>query len=76
MEFYEEKLPRSMAHQRIQLKLLSGDRFKNKLWKYAKPLIVKGVPPLIVDLKDLYRDHEKFKVIEEVLLKNVESMEK
>jgi hypothetical protein len=40
-----------MAHQRILLNLLNGDRFKNKLWKYSRPLIVKGVPPLIVDLK-------------------------
>jgi hypothetical protein len=41
------------------MKLLSGERFKQKLWQYAKPLIIKGVPPMIIDLKDLYSDQDK-----------------
>lgn len=37
LEDYEKKLPKAVAHQRILLKLMSGDRFKAKLWQYAKP---------------------------------------
>ena len=60
---------------RIALKLLHGERFRTKLWQYAKPSLIKGVPPLIVDLKELYRDHEKVTIIEETLLSNLRSME-
>jgi hypothetical protein len=56
------------------LKLLHGERFKNKLWQYAKPHIIKGVPPMIIDLKELYDDADKVKAIEELLLTNLQSM--
>ena len=52
---YEKNLPKATAHQRVLLKLLSGERFKERLWAYARPYIIKGAPALIVDLKaDLY----------------------
>lgn len=75
MESYEKNLPRATAHQRIQLKMLHGDRFKAKLWLYAKPLMVKGVPPMITDLKEFYKDQDKVAIIEEMLLSNIASME-
>lgn len=73
---YEKNLPKSTAHQRILLKLLSGDRFKERLWAYARPYIIKGAPALIIDLKaDVYGDAEKTQQLEELLLSNVKSME-
>lgn len=56
IEVYEEKQPKANAHQRILLKILTGDLFREKLYQYSKPLIIKGVPPLIVDLKEMYND--------------------
>lgn len=50
------------------LNYLHGQAFKEKLVEYAKPLIIKGVPPMLVDLKMLYNDTEKVKIIEEMIL--------
>jgi hypothetical protein len=38
-------------------------------------MIVKGVPPLIKDLKDLYSDKEKVGYIEALLLGHLKSMD-
>ncbi len=75
---YEKGLPKATAHQRILLKLISGEKFKERLWKYARPLIVKGAPALIFDLKsDICRgDNGKAQIMENMLLANLESMEK
>jgi endoglucanase Acf2 len=52
---YEKNLPKATAHQRIKIALLSGERFKNELIKYSKPLLSKGAPALITDIKaDVY----------------------
>ena len=76
MSEYEKNLPKATAHQRILLKLLSGPRFKDRLWTYARPLIVKGAPALIIDLKaDIYSSQEKSQILEEMLLSNLKSME-
>jgi len=58
------------------LKLLTGDRFKERLWAYSRSLIVKGAPALIIDLKaDIYRDASKTQIMEEMLLTNLKSIE-
>jgi hypothetical protein len=75
LEYYETKLPKSNAHLRVQLKVLKGDLFREKLTQYAKPMIVKGVPPLITDLKEMYSNEEKVKTIEEMLLSHIKSMD-
>lgn len=73
---YEKNLPKASAHQRILLKLLTGDSFKQRLWTYSRPLIVKGAPALIMDLKtDIYRDASKTQILEDMLLTNLASME-
>ena len=73
---YEENLPKATAHQRILIRLLSGEKFKTKLWQYIRPLVVKGAPAVIVDLKeDIYRDSSKVQILEELLLSNLASME-
>ena len=74
---YEKNLPKSTTHLRLQLKLLSGERFERKLWSYAKPLIVKGAPALLIDLKaDIYKDTAKTQAVEKLILNNLASMEK
>ena len=73
---YEKNLPRSTGHQRLLLRLYSGERFEKKLWAYARPLIEKGAPALLEDLKlDVYRNQAKIKIVEDMLLRNLASME-
>jgi hypothetical protein len=56
--------------------VLSGDRFKQRMLAYSKPLIVKGAPALLTDLKaDVYGSAEKTQGVEEILLKMLASME-
>jgi N-alpha-acetyltransferase 15/16, NatA auxiliary subunit len=54
------------------LKFLHGEVFKLKLLSYAKPLIVKGAPAMLEDLRDLYKDQEKVLIIGEMIHSMVE----
>jgi tetratricopeptide (TPR) repeat protein len=73
---YEEVLPKSNTHLRLAIELLSpGLGFFDKLEKYIRPLIIKGVPSLINDLKKLYKDMDKTKILGEMLQKMCKSME-
>jgi len=57
------KIPRQ-----IPLSFLSGDVFRQKFQKFVYPNLTKGVPALFVLVKQLYNDHSKVKIIEEVFL--------
>jgi hypothetical protein len=56
LESYERNLPKATAHIRVALKFLHGELFREKLKQYTRPLVTKGVPPMIVDLKEFYGD--------------------
>jgi len=72
---YEVNLPKATTHQRIQLSLLSGERFKTKLIQFAKPLLSKGAPAFLQELKsDVYHNAGKTKIVEEFLLGNLKSL--
>ena len=52
LKMYEEVLPKSNTHLRLMIDVLhAGPLFKEKLEKFVRPLIIKGVPSLINDLK-------------------------
>lgn len=73
---YEKGFPRANAHSRVLLKVLTGDLFREKLYEYALPLLEKGVPPFITDLKaDIYSDAEKTQILQEMLDAHLVSME-
>jgi hypothetical protein len=73
---YEESLPKSNAHVRLALDLISaGPVFEQKLLKYMRPLVIKGVPSLIRALRTLYQDEAKRDTIGKYLLQMCESME-
>lgn len=38
-------------------------------------MLIKGVPPLITDLKESYNDKERVQIIEEMLLNHLKSMQ-
>ena len=58
------------------LKYLHGEVFQSKLLSYAKPLIIKGAPAMLEDLRDLYKDHEKVHIIGHMIHSMVEQMRK
>jgi hypothetical protein len=64
-------LPKSNTHMRLLIEVLSAStpEWKEMLVKYIKPMIVKGVPSVINDLKSsIYKDSQKSKILGEVLL--------
>lgn len=69
-----EKYPKSLILKRIPLIYLSGEEFKNEMRSYLKSYFIKGVPSLFVNLKDLFANEEKAKIIEEIVLEFYKSL--
>lgn len=63
------------AHIRIAIKWIDGDDFSNFLSQYVKPLLIKGAPSVIQDLKEFYTDKEKVQKVEALLLGYLKCME-
>merc|ERR1712223_34524 len=61
-----EKYPKAQSPQRLSLDIAEGDVFKNKLDKYMRKALRKGIPPLFVDLRPLYKSESKATIIEEL----------
>ena len=69
-------MPKSNAHVRLALDLVSaGPVFEQKLLKYMRPLVIKGVPSLIRALRTLYKDEAKRDTIGKYLFQMCENME-
>lgn len=56
--------------------LLAGEQFRILVDKYLRQGLHKGVPPLFVDLRSLYKDPEKVEVIERLVLQYVDALQK
>ena len=70
-------MPKTTSHIRLALDLLkAGEIFESKLAGYMRPMLIKGVPSLITELRSLYKDEGKTKMIENQLTSMMESMEK
>ena len=78
LKMYEEVLPKSNTHLRLMIDVLhAGPLFKEKLEKFVRPLIIKGVPSLINDLKKtVYQDKGKSDILGEILFSMCAQMEK
>jgi hypothetical protein len=46
------------------MKFVSGDDFSRLLKLFVNPLLIKGVPSVIQDLKEFYTDSQKTLIIE------------
>ncbi|CAB0041898.1 unnamed protein product [Trichogramma brassicae] len=68
LEHYEHEYPRALAPKRLQLNYATGDKFKQLVDRYLRKGLHKGVPPLFVDLRSLYKDQEKVNIIESLVL--------
>ncbi|XP_054721181.1 N-alpha-acetyltransferase 15, NatA auxiliary subunit-like [Uloborus diversus] len=71
---FQEKFPRSQTPQRRPLDFTSGELFKKLVGNYIQKAIHKGVPPLFVDLRPLYKDPEKAQTIGELVLSYVDCL--
>jgi N-alpha-acetyltransferase 15/16, NatA auxiliary subunit len=74
--FYESKLPKVNSHIRFGLRYLHDAYFSEFLEKYIRPLLIKGVPSVIQEIKEFYTQPEKVKLIEAKLFAYFESMNK
>ncbi|KAL1509166.1 hypothetical protein ABEB36_003946 [Hypothenemus hampei] len=73
---YDIKFPRAMPPKRLSLNYASGDQFKALVDKYMQKALSKGVPPLFVDLRSLYRDQQKVQIIQDLALGYLTSLNK
>ncbi|KAG9289032.1 hypothetical protein G9A89_015581 [Geosiphon pyriformis] len=64
---FGEKYPRSNFIKRYPLQFTTGDNFRKVLDEYLQPMLRKGVFSLFVNIKNLYKDPEKEKLIESLL---------
>jgi len=67
-EEYKAKFPKAQSPQRLQLDVARGPAFKQLLDAYMQKALRKGIPPLFVDLKPLYKDSDKVKIVEDLCL--------
>ena len=75
LEEYITGFPRVNSHLRLGLRYLWGDSFNDFLARYMRPLIIKGVPSVMMDLREFYVCPEKVTQIENFLARGVQSME-
>ncbi|PSN43189.1 N-alpha-acetyltransferase 15 [Blattella germanica] len=73
---FQELFPRALAPRRLPLNFASGDEFRILVDKYLRQGLHKGVPPLFVDLRSLYKDPEKVDVIQRLVLQYVDALQK
>ncbi|CAG0918861.1 unnamed protein product, partial [Notodromas monacha] len=72
LKFYEleqKKFGRALPPKRLPLDFTSGATFEKLVSEYLKRALTKGVPPLFLDLRPLYKDAEKVKIIENLVLR-------
>ncbi|XP_071447544.1 N-alpha-acetyltransferase 15, NatA auxiliary subunit [Hetaerina americana] len=75
-EGYQEMFPRAQAPRRLPLNYATGEQFKLMVDKYLRRGLHKGVPPLFVDLRSLYKIPEKVEIVEKLLLQYVDALKK
>jgi peptide alpha-N-acetyltransferase len=73
---FQELFPRALAPRRLPLTYAVGEQFRILVDKYLRQGLHKGVPPLFVDLRSLYKDPEKVEVIERLVLQYVDALQK
>ncbi len=57
------------------LSYLHGELFREYLEQYIRPLLIKGVPSVMMDLREFYNDKAKVAIIGNYLSEAVQSME-
>nr|XP_019044577.1 peptide alpha-N-acetyltransferase [Kwoniella bestiolae CBS 10118]OCF23507.1 peptide alpha-N-acetyltransferase [Kwoniella bestiolae CBS 10118] len=73
---FAEIFPRSAAPRRLALDYSTGDKFRELARAYIVKGLERGVPSLFVDVKGVYTDAEKMKIVGEIVEEIVGKLEK
>lgn len=67
-------LPRARLPKRMILDYIHGDQFSKEVGIYLQKEFRRGVPPLFVDIRPLYKDNKKAVIIENLVLDYKQSL--
>ncbi|XP_031636595.1 N-alpha-acetyltransferase 15, NatA auxiliary subunit [Contarinia nasturtii] len=65
---FQTDYPRAICPKRLPLNVASGELFRELIDDFLRRGLRKGVPPLFVSLRSMYKDEEKVKIITQVVL--------
>ncbi|XP_055911380.1 N-alpha-acetyltransferase 15, NatA auxiliary subunit [Eupeodes corollae] len=71
---FQEEYPQAMCPKRLPLDVASGESFFEVIDEYLRRGLRKGVPPLFVNIRSLYKFPEKVKTIESLVLDYYENL--
>lgn len=75
LDTYIQGFPRVNAHLRVGLRYLHDGAFTEYLEQYMRPLLIKGVPSVMQDLREFYNTPSKYEIIGRFLTDSITSME-
>ncbi|XP_045539538.1 N-alpha-acetyltransferase 15, NatA auxiliary subunit [Papilio machaon] len=76
-DVYKKEYPKAIAPRRLQLNEAHDPLvFERLVDQYLRQGLHKGVPPLFVDLRTLYKDQSKADTIEKLILQYIENLKK
>ncbi|GAB0093410.1 Glycerol-3-phosphate dehydrogenase [Sergentomyia squamirostris] len=64
---FQKEFPSSICPKRLPLDVASGDDFRQLVDQYLRRGLRKGVPPLFVNMRSLYKHPEKVETIEKLI---------
>lgn len=67
LDAFHSLYPRSIAPRRLTLRVAQDDDFRSRVRSYIVDKLEKGIPSLFVDVKSLYKDQDKMRVVGEVV---------
>lgn len=71
---FQKQYPRALCPQRMPLDVVDGDLMRQLLDENLRKNLRKGVPPLFVSLRSLYKDPAKVKVVENIVNEYVKNL--
>ncbi|KAL2313145.1 N-terminal acetyltransferase A complex subunit nat1 [Schizosaccharomyces pombe] len=69
-----KRYPKSECPTRLPLEKLEGDEFLTHVDLYLRKKLKRGIPSVFVDVKSLYKDTKKCKVVEDLVSKYASSL--
>ncbi|WVN90218.1 uncharacterized protein L203_105454 [Cryptococcus depauperatus CBS 7841] len=76
LDEYAKKFPQSAAPRRLSLNVAQGDKFRELASAYIIKGLERGVPSLFVDIKSVYVDQEKMRIVGNIVEDLVARLEK
>lgn len=73
---FQTQYPHSICAKRLPLNVASGDQFRELIDEYLRRGLRKGVPPLFVNIRSLYEDERKVRIIADLAQAYYENLSK